>query len=97
MCRPLLFFMGRIIKFNRQRLATYAASGIAQPASSVYAELNWPLGRQSDEAGFLFSSNWVGYHTYVVGILIINSPLSCLAAFKHATFLRGEQWKHYVG
>jgi hypothetical protein len=36
----LLFFLGRIMKFNRQRLATYAASGISQPSSSMYAELS---------------------------------------------------------
>jgi hypothetical protein len=40
MCQPLLFFLGRIMKFNRQRLATYASSRISQPSSTIYGELS---------------------------------------------------------
>jgi len=33
MFQPLLFSLGRVVSLRRQRLATYAASGISQPSS----------------------------------------------------------------
>jgi len=40
MCQPLLFYSGRVVSFGRQMLATYAASGIPQPSSPFYVDLN---------------------------------------------------------
>jgi hypothetical protein len=40
MCQPLLFCLDIAVSFRRQRLATYAASRISQPSSSIYAELS---------------------------------------------------------
>ena len=39
MCQPLLFYLGRVVSLRRQRLATYAASGISQPSSPMHADL----------------------------------------------------------
>jgi len=40
MCQPLLFYLGEVVSFRRQRLATYAASGISQPSSPICAEVS---------------------------------------------------------
>ena len=40
MCHPLLLSLRRIMKFKRQRLATYAASGMSQISSVMHAELS---------------------------------------------------------
>ena len=39
MCQPLLFYLVRVVSLKRQRLATYAASGISQPSSPMHADL----------------------------------------------------------
>jgi hypothetical protein len=38
MCQPLLVYLSRAVFFTRQRLVTYAASGISQTQSSNTAE-----------------------------------------------------------
>ena len=37
-CQPWLFNLGRVVFLKRQRLATYAASGISQSSSYIWAE-----------------------------------------------------------
>ena len=78
----VLYFLFHMITLLSDREQTWEKNKFVRTNQrDKDGQIHWPLGNQSGEAGFLFSSNWVSYHKCVVGMLIINSHLACLTAF----------------
>lgn len=76
----LYFHVHMITLFSKGEQVGKKQMGASKRETYISA-IEFLLGNLCGEKGFLFSYACVGYHTYVVDMLITNSYLLCLIDF----------------